>query len=130
MSYTDRTVVVVDDNKTIHSQFQKGVDRLEIGLELISFSSTVKAMKYLRENKPSIIFLDILMPEKDGISFLTELRKLPLHQSTFVVMITSKDYVQDRQLARELGALDFLTKPMSMQAISDLVLKYINSDNP
>jgi len=99
-------------------------------LKLIGFDSTAAAMDYLKDNKPNIIFLDILMPDMNGITFLTTLRKLPIHQSTFVIMITSKDYAEDRQLAKELGALDFLTKPVPTQVIVDLILKYIDKDHP
>ena len=124
------TVVVIDDNKTVLSQFQRGVDKLDMELKLICFDETAAAMDYLKDNKPKVIFLDILMPDMNGITFLTTLRKMPMHQSTFVIMITSKDYAQDRQLARELGALDFLTKPIPTQVITDLILTYIDKDNP
>ena len=40
-------------------------------------------------------------------------------------MITSKDYTQDRTVAFELGALDFIVKPMSMRSINSIMLDYI-----
>lgn len=99
-------------------------------LNLHTFSSADESMEFLKENKPKMLFLDIIMPEKDGLTFLQELRKLPLHRDTMVIMITSKDYAQDRTVANELGALEFLTKPMPMISITDIILKYINKDNP
>ncbi|MDX1518521.1 MAG: response regulator [Gammaproteobacteria bacterium] len=81
-------------------------------------------MAYLHETRPVILFLNIIMPDKDGLTFLRELRELPLHEDTPVVMISSKDYAQDRSIATELGALEFITKPMPMQTIKDVVLKY------
>jgi FixJ family two-component response regulator len=44
-------------------------------------------------------------------------------------MISSKDYAQDRSIATELGAIEFITKPMPMQTISDVVLKYTEASN-
>jgi DNA-binding response OmpR family regulator len=41
-------------------------------------------------------------------------------------MVTSKDYAQDRYIARQLGALDFVIKPLRIQEIQDLVRKYVN----
>lgn len=123
-----QTVIVVDDNATVRALFERSTANL--ALELITYGSADEAMEYLGENKPNLLFLDIIMPDKDGLTFLQELRKLPLHRDTPVIMITSKDYAQDRTVANELGALEFITKPMPMRAIRDIILNYINKDNP
>lgn len=122
------SVVVVDDNTTVLKLFKRATENL--ALDLHTFSSADASMEFLKENKPQILFLDIIMPEKDGLTFLQELRKLPLHRDTLVIMITSKDYAQDRTVANELGALEFITKPMPLVSITDIILKYINKDNP
>jgi CheY-like chemotaxis protein len=122
------TVVVIDDNATVLKLFRRATENL--ALELHTYTSADDSMEFLGENKPQLIFLDIIMPEKDGLTFLQELRRLPLHRDTHVIMITSKDYAQDRTVANELGALEFLTKPMPMVAITDIILKYINKDHP
>tara|TARA_R110000782_G_scaffold209214_4_gene297437 strand:+ start:5571 stop:5963 length:393 start_codon:yes stop_codon:yes gene_type:complete len=128
MSDSKQTVVVVDDNATVRALFERSTENLK--LDLISFGSAEAAMEYLGENKPDLLFLDIIMPDKDGLTFLSELRRLPLHRDTAVIMITSKDYAQDRTVANELGALEFITKPMPMRAISDIITNYINKENP
>ena len=128
MSDSKQTVVVVDDNATVRALFERSTENL--ALDLFSFDSADAAMEYLTENKPNLLFLDIIMPDKDGLTFLSELRRLPLHRDTSVIMITSKDYAQDRTVANELGALDFIIKPMPMRAITDIILLYINKDNP
>jgi DNA-binding response OmpR family regulator len=128
MSNSKQTVVVIDDNATVRTLFERSTENLS--LDLITYDSAKASMEYLSENKPDLLFLDIIMPEKDGLTFLQELRKLPLHRDTSVIMITSKDYAQDRTVANELGALEFITKPMPMRAITDIILKYINQDNP
>ena len=87
-------------------------------------------MDFLKENKPAILFMNIKMPGRDGLTFLKELRDLPLHKDTSVVMISSKDYAQDRSVAEKLGALDFITKPMPIQVITDVIQKYIQPAAP
>ncbi len=118
-----RTIVLVDDNETSHKFFLRSIENLSIDLK--NFASTKKAMKYLNDKKPSLLFLSIIMPDKNGLTFLEELRKLPLHKDTPVIMITSKDYAQDRTVAFGLGAIDFIVKPMSMRAITSIILDYI-----
>ena len=118
-----RTVVVVDDNATSRKFFLRSVENLSIDLK--TYGSTESAMEFLSDNKPSLLFLNIIMPDKNGLTFLEELRKMPLHSDTRVIMITSKDYTQDRTVAFELGALDFIVKPMSMRSITSIMLDYI-----
>ena len=123
MSKQKQTVVVVDDNTTVRALFERGTE--DLAIDLVSYGSAAEAMAYLKDHRPDLLFLDIIMPDKDGLSFLRELRNLPLHQDTPVIMITSKDYMQDRTLAKALGALEFITKPMSIQAISDIIRQHI-----
>ena len=118
-----RTIVLVDDNATSRKFFLRSVENLSIDLK--TYGDTESAMEYLSDNKPSLLFLNIIMPDKKGLTFLGELRKIPLHSDTRVIMITSKDYTQDRTVAFELGALDFIVKPMSMRSITSIMLDYI-----
>ena len=118
-----RTVVVVDDNATSRKFFLRSVENLSIDLK--TYGDTESAMEFLSDNKPSLLFLNIIMPDKNGLTFLEELRKMSLHSDTRVIMITSKDYTQDRTVAFELGALDFIVKPMSMRSITSIMLDYI-----
>ena len=123
MSEYKRTIVVVDDNVTSRKFFRRSVENLSIDLK--TYGDTESAMEYLGNNKPSLLFLNIIMPDKNGLTFLEELRKIPLHSGTSVIMITSKDYTQDRTVAFELGALDFIVKPISLRSITSIILDNI-----
>ena len=123
MSEYKRTVVLVDDIQTSRKFFLRAIENLSVDLK--TYGNTDDAIEYLKDNKPSLLFLIIIMPDKNGLTFLEELRKLPLHSDTRVIMITSKDYSQDRTIASELGALDFIVKPMSMRSITSIMLDYI-----
>lgn len=123
MTPSHPTVVVVDDSPSVKSLFERST--AELGIQLRTFSSAAGSLAYLEEHTPDLLFLNIIMPDKDGLTFLRELREKPLHQQTPVIMISSKDYAQDRVAARELGAVDFMPKPMPMQAITDAVKRYL-----
>ncbi|NKB36483.1 MAG: response regulator [Gammaproteobacteria bacterium] len=117
------SVVVIDDSPSIKTLFEAGLR--DSNLELKVFNSAENSLDYLKQHKPGLLFLNIKMPGKDGLTFLKELRHLPLHKDTSVVMISSKDYAQDRSVAEKLGALDFITKPMPIQVITDVINKYL-----
>jgi two-component system, chemotaxis family, response regulator PixG len=119
------TVVIVDDSSTVRLFFERAVAPLDVDLEM--FASANDALKYLDSHKPDLLFLDIIMPEKDGLTFLQELRRLPLHADTPTVVISSKDYAQDRVAAKELGVVEFVAKPMSTKVIEELIVRYTAS---
>lgn len=123
MDDSSPVVVVVDDSPSVKSLFVRASSQSAIELKV--YESADSAMSFLTHNKPGLLFLNIKMPGKDGLTFLKDLRHLPLHKDTSVVMISSKDYAQDRSVAEKLGALEFITKPMPIQVITDVIQKYL-----
>lgn len=125
MTDNSPTIVVVDDSPSVKALFERGT--IDCKIELVVFRSADNAWTYLETISPALLFLNIKMPGKDGLTFLKELRHLPLHKETSVIMISSKDYAQDRSVAEKLGALEFITKPMPIQVITDVIHKYIQA---
>ena len=128
MGNSTPVIAVIDDSPSVKSLFELSANRCEV--ELRVFNSADTSMEYLKENRPAMLFMNIKMPGKDGLTFLKELRDLPLHKDTSVVIISSKDYAQDRTVAEQLGALDFITKPMPIQVITDAIQKYVQPAAP
>jgi DNA-binding response OmpR family regulator len=116
------TVVVVDNSPAIKKLFERSTQNL--GVQLLIFESAADSWAYLQNHRPDLLMLSIILPDKNGLTLLKELRKLPIHQDTSVIMVSSKDYAQDRLAASELGVLDFIPKPMPMQTITDVIVKY------
>ncbi|MCG3203135.1 MAG: Transcriptional regulatory protein WalR [Gammaproteobacteria bacterium] len=122
MKKPNPTVVVIDDSASVHTFFERCLSHYEADYH--AFAATADAVTYLCDHRPDVVFLDIIMPDKDGLTFLQELRRMPLQAETPVIMITSKDYAQDRMVAKNLGAVDFVVKPMRTQTIRELIVKY------
>lgn len=121
-STTTTTIIVVDDSPAVRVFFEKIAATLDV--ELRTYPSAAAAMAFLADRQPSLLFLDIIMPEKDGLTFLEELRRMPLHADTSTVVISSKDYAQDRVAAKQLGAVEFVAKPMTTRTIQELIGKH------
>ncbi|HKK15081.1 MAG TPA: response regulator [Gammaproteobacteria bacterium] len=119
------TVVVVDNSPAIKKLFERSTRNL--GIELRIFESADSSWDFLKENQPDLLILSIILPDKNGFTLLKDLRKLPLHHNTSVIMVSSKDYAQDRLEANELGVMEFIPKPMPMQTITDVVVKYTDA---
>jgi len=118
-------IVVIDDSPTSISLYRMSADVLEV--DLFIFQSPLESLRWLEENDAELVFLDILMREKDGLSILKKLRSIERHRETAVVMVTSKDYAQDRQVAKGLGAIDYLVKPLRSQELRDLMTRYTDA---
>jgi len=117
------TIVVVDDSATSISLYQFSVEPLAVNF--VGFKSSAEALPYLQEHRPDLLFLDIIMPGMDGLSLLRHLRSFANQKDTPVIMVTSKDYDQDRYVAKQLGAVEFLIKPLRFKEIRELVFRHV-----
>jgi CheY-like chemotaxis protein len=118
------TIVVVDDSATSISLYQFSIEPLAVNF--MGFTSPIEALPYLQEHQADLLFLDIIMPGMDGLTFLRRLRKFTHQKDIPVIMVTSKDYAQDRYIAKQLGALDFVIKPLRFKEIQELVQRYVD----
>ena len=112
-------VLLVDDEKEFVESLS---ERLELRLFDVKTSYTGdEAIRLIEQEDIDVIILDVLMPGKDGIATLTEIKKLkPLIQ---VIMLTGNATVETAINGMKLGAYDYLMKPTETE---DLVNK-INS---
>ncbi|MCK5715915.1 MAG: response regulator [Thiomargarita sp.] len=118
------TIIIVDDSATSISIYQQSI--IPLPVNLICFQSPEKALLYLQTQKPDLLVLDIIMPNIDGLTLLKKLRTFSHQKDTQVIMITSKDYAQDRSVAKKLGAVDFLIKPLCSAKFRNVICKYVN----
>ncbi|CAQ86396.1 MULTISPECIES: envelope stress response regulator transcription factor CpxR [Photorhabdus] len=100
-------ILLVDDDRELTSLLK---ELLEMeGLNVVIAHDGEQALKLLDESI-DLLLLDIMMPRKNGIATLKELR---LHHQTPVIMLTARGSDLDRVLGLELGADDYLAKPFN-----------------
>ena len=104
-------VLIVDDTQVNLILFSALVEKLG-GCTDFPFTEPLKALEWAQSNTIDLVILDYMMPEMDGLEFITAFRKLPGHQETPILMVTASDQKEVRYSALELGATDFLTKPL------------------
>jgi len=92
----------------------------QAGFETITAADGAEALKKARFALPSLIVLDLMLPEVDGLDVCKMLRRDPTTRSIPIIMVTAKAAEIDRILGLELGADDYLTKPFSPR---ELVLR-------
>lgn len=119
-------IVVIDDSPTSLSLYELSAVPLDV--ELRTFQSPAQSLDYLERHPVDLIFLDLIMREMDGLSILRRLRDLDGHKRSHVIIVTSKDYAQDRTLTSELGALDYRVKPLTSQEIRSLICAHTTAE--
>ena len=77
------------------------------------------------KSKPALILLDIMMPEMDGYSTLSNLKANAATAKIPVIMVTAVGYELNKQLAQNQGASDYITKPIDIKDLRQKVKQYI-----
>jgi len=108
-----RRVLVVDDEKGIREALQQVLEYEAI--EVQTCPSGGEALQRYAEFRPHLVFLDVKMQGMDGLDTLRKLRELDAHAQ--VVMISGHGTIQTAVEATQLGAYDFLEKPLDTDRI-------------
>ena len=105
------TVLVVDDtpdNLALMTSLLKGSYKVKVA------NGGEKALRVAQSDPPpDLILLDIMMPEMDGYQVLDQLKSDPRTRDIPVIFLTAKSEVEDEKKGLELGAVDYITKPIS-----------------
>lgn len=124
-----RLLLIDDDPNTLASLSR--AFRLA-GYEATVCDSAIRALEIIRSERFDLIFSDVVMPGKDGISFLEDLKTAGV--TTPVVMISGQANVETAVRATRLGAVDFLEKPLSTEKLlvtmeNVLRLRHLENEN-
>ncbi|WP_290876338.1 response regulator transcription factor [Gracilimonas sp.] len=113
MSDKRMKVLVVEDEPSLIFTLR---DTLESeGYDVVVSEEGTQAVSMVKEHKPDIMILDIMLPGKSGYDILEEIRK---EKFTFpVIMLTAKDQEPDKVKGLNLGADDYLTKPFGVKEL-------------
>ena len=102
-------IVCIDDSKTVQKQVKMTLQAA--GYEVLGILDPALALKNLSQHQPSVIFMDINMPNINGYDLCALLRKSQKFKEIPIVMLTGRDGMIDRVRAKIAGANDYLTKP-------------------
>jgi CheY-like chemotaxis protein len=108
-------VLIIEDEAMVRKLIHRFLRRLKINTEVDFAENGLEGLTKVRERAPHLILLDLHMPTMDGIQFLQHLREDPKTASIPVVVMTSQSPQQSQQVAMDLGAHAYLSKPIKPQ---------------
>ncbi|BAY15116.1 response regulator receiver domain protein [Anabaenopsis circularis NIES-21] len=121
-------VACVDDSPQVCKMLEDIVT--SHGLRFIKIQDPIQALPTLIQNKPDLIFLDLIMPVASGYEICTQLRRVSTFANTPVIILTGNDGLLDRVRAKVVGSTDFLTKPVAADKVMSVIRKYLQVQTP
>ncbi len=109
-------IYCVEDDKNIRELLTYTLKT--VGLDALGFQNAKEFYDALETEIPSLILLDIMMPEKDGLTLLSELKASAKTAQIPIILLTAKSSEFDKVTGLDLGADDYITKPFGMMEMT------------
>ncbi len=108
-------VLIIDDSRTIVTALKKFLR--SAGYETMEAEDAESGLDQLREHKPDLIFLDIVLPGMNGFAALRAIRRDPMTRDIPVIMMSGNEQAMEQFFGTRIGADDFMKKPFSRYEI-------------
>ena len=115
-----KKVLIVDDEAHIRMLIEQTLEELEDeGVEFFEAENGEDALALISEEKPQLVFLDVMMPKMNGMEVCRRVKKELLLDNIYIVLLTAKGQEIDRLKGQEVGADVYLTKPFDPETLLD-----------
>lgn len=115
--------LVVDDDRTVREMVRRSLNKINVGM--IPAGTAEEALQVIRTTPPEVVLLDIMLPVVSGLDVFREIRELDRRLP--VLFITSSSESNVAIEAMQLGAFDYLAKPLDLPKLNELVSKAIEN---
>lgn len=121
-------IYIVEDDKNIAEIEQFALKN--VGYDVCAFVTAKEFEKKMQEEYPALIILDVMLPDKDGLTIVKELRQHSATANIPIIMVTAKSSEMDKVKGLDQGADDYLTKPFGVMELISRVKAMLRRANP
>ena len=108
----EQKLLIVDDEAHIRMLLEQTLEELEDdGVNFFSAQNGEEAFEIIKNEKPQLVFLDVMMPKMNGMEVCRKVKKELGLGDVYIVLLTAKGQELDRQKGQEVGADLYMTKP-------------------
>ena len=121
-------VLIIDDEIHIRTLLKQTLEDLEetYGIEILTAANGVDGLAMIRNELPALVFLDIMLPQKNGYEVCKTVTEDPRFKDIKIILLTAKGQEIDRIRGMEAGALKYITKPFDPDEIVALTKNLLN----
>jgi DNA-binding response OmpR family regulator len=118
----DRKIVIVDDEVHIRTLLEQSLEELEedYDVEILTAENGQEGLDVIRESRPSLVLLDVMMPMMNGYDVCKAIRNDPDISDVQVILLTAKGQEADRERGVEVGATRYMTKPFDPDELLEI----------
>ena len=116
-------ILIVDDEKRTLLLMEHALRDLQEehgDIEIITASDGDEALKLIAVDRPTLVYLDIMMPHVNGLDVCKQVKSQKETQDVYVVMLTAMGQEGDKQSAKDAGADMYLTKPFDHDKVIEI----------
>ncbi|MGK5092140.1 PAS domain S-box protein [Deltaproteobacteria bacterium TL4] len=122
----DSRVLVVEDNQINQKMMEVLFKKLGLTIEIANHGK--EAIEKARSYQPQLIFMDIYMPEMNGLEATREIKKIPQCEAIPIIAFSADAFNEQQLEARQAGVSDYLTKPLQIHKLLPLLVKYLEPE--
>lgn len=116
-----KKLLICDDEAYIRLLLEQTMEELEDeGVEILMAANGEEGLSIIREEKPDLVFLDVMMPKMNGFEVCQTVRNDPSLNDVYIIMLTAKGQEYDRQKGEEVGANLYKTKPFDPDELLEI----------
>jgi CheY-like chemotaxis protein len=119
-----KTILVVDDSATVRKFVSASLNIK--GYKVVAAGDGIEALERMPSEKFDLIITDLNMPDMDGFELIHSIRETQEYKGIPIIVLSSMTDLKNKDHALEMGALVFLEKPFSTEAIQQEVAKLIH----
>ena len=95
------------------------------GYSTIEATNGEQGVELAKKHRPALILMDIMMPKMDGYTACREIKLDKVTKAIPVVMLTSLDYELNKEIGKDVGAAEYITKPVDRQELLDVISRFL-----
>ena len=122
----NRTVLLVEDDPFLQKVLRQRL--IDEGVNVVVEGDGAAAIEGVKEKKPDLVLLDLILPKKSGFEVLSELRKMPAYKHLPVVVLSNLGQQEDVEQMEKLGIREYLVKAdFSLSEMVEKVLSHLDA---
>jgi CheY-like chemotaxis protein len=121
-------VLIVDDEAYIRLLIEQTLEEFEDqGVEILTANNGEEALQIIQEEKPNLVFLDLMMPKMNGYEVCQVVKQDLKMEDIYIVILTAKGQEYDRVRGEQVGANIYMTKPFDPDQLIELAGRVLAS---